>query len=154
MIQTIESDTPSGMLFTDFCEPGDIPDRYGSRKILTCLDCMTGFGIGSDTRLKEIKSDQGAQWEFISFFVIFGPPKVIVVDADRFLKCNVQEDFPIELILIPVYAVERVNQKEIINEGSHNYLNKVQNINSSEKGSLYQWLQVVFFYCMLVTQEQ
>ena len=46
LLHTIESDTPFDVVFLDFLEPGDIPDWDGYRKILTCLDCMTGFGIG------------------------------------------------------------------------------------------------------------
>ena len=45
MIHTIDSNTPFYMVFLYFWEPGDIPDRYGSRKIITCLYYMIGFGI-------------------------------------------------------------------------------------------------------------
>ena len=48
-----------------------------------------------------------------------------------------------ETLLIPVNKVARVNYKEIINEGFHWYLKKVQKINSSEKVSLHQCLQGV-----------
>ena len=46
-------------------------------------------------------------------------------------------------LLILVHAFARGNHKEIINEGFHRYLNKVQNINSADKGSLHQWLKGV-----------
>ena len=52
---------------------------------------------------------------------------------------------PQEKLIIPVHAVERGNHKEIRNKGFHHYLDKVQKINSSYKGSLKQWLQGVFF---------
>ena len=52
MLHTIESDTPSDVVFIDFWYPGDIPYLDGSRKILTCLDCMTVFEIGAATGLK------------------------------------------------------------------------------------------------------
>ena len=58
MPQTIESDNPFDVVFLDFWEPGDIPDQDGYRKILTCLDCMTGFGTGEAIRPKEITPDQ------------------------------------------------------------------------------------------------
>ena len=87
LLQTIESDTPIDVVFLDFWEPGDIPDRDGSHKILTCLDCMTGFEIGASIDLKEITSDQATRWDFGKLFVPFGIPKMIVVDADGlFLK--------------------------------------------------------------------
>ena len=61
MLITIESDTPFDMVFIDFWEPGYIPYWEGSRKILPCLDCMTGFGLGAAIGLKEITSDQAAK---------------------------------------------------------------------------------------------
>ena len=57
-LQAIESDTPVYVVFLDFWEPGYITDRDGSHKILTCLDCMTRFGLVFATVLKEITSDQ------------------------------------------------------------------------------------------------
>ena len=50
-----------------------------------------------------------------------------------------------ENLLIPVHSVARGNQKAIINEGFHSYLNKIQKINSEYKGSLHKWLQGVLF---------
>ena len=47
--------------------------------------------------------------------------------------------------MIPVYAVARFNHKEIRNDGFHCYLNKLQKINSEDKGSLHQCLQGLFF---------
>ena len=56
MLQKIDSDTPFDVLFIDFWEPGEIPYQDESCKILTCLDCMTGFGLGAAIELKEITS--------------------------------------------------------------------------------------------------
>ena len=50
-----------------------------------------------------------------------------------------------DTLMIPVHAVARVKHKLIINEGFNQYLNRVQKINSAYKGSLHQWLRVVFF---------
>ena len=83
MLQTMESDNPFDVVFMNFWEPVDIPDRDGYRKILTCLDCITRFGLGDSTILKEITPYQAAQWDFGNFFVPFGIPKMIVVDADE-----------------------------------------------------------------------
>ena len=73
------------VVFLNFWEPGNIPYRYGYRKILTCLDFMTGFGLGADIGLKEITPDQAARWDFGNFFLPFGLPKLIDVDADGLL---------------------------------------------------------------------
>ena len=69
---------------------------------------------------------------------------MIVVDADGLFSGMFKKTFQ-ENLLIPVHAVTRVNHKAIINEGFHRYLNKVQKINSSDKGSLHQWVQGIFF---------
>ena len=103
LLQTIESDTLFDVVFLDFWEPGDIPDRDGSRKILTCLDCVTVFRIGASTGLKEITSCQAARWGFGNFFVPFGLPKMIIVDLDGLFFWNVQEDFPTDLTNTSTY---------------------------------------------------
>ena len=82
LLQTIESDTLFDVIFIEFWEPGNIPDRDGSRKILTCLNCMTLFGLVAATGLKEITSYQATRWRFGNFFISFGLPKIIVVDTD------------------------------------------------------------------------
>ena len=83
LLQTIDSDNPFDVVFIDLWEPGDIPDWDGSLKILTCLDCMTGSGIGAATGLKEITSYQAIQWDFGNFFFTFWPPEMIVVDVKK-----------------------------------------------------------------------
>ena len=60
MLHTIDSETPFGVVFIEFLDPGDIPYWDGSCKIITWLDCMTDFGIGSSSEMKEITSDQSA----------------------------------------------------------------------------------------------
>ena len=49
---TVYSDTPFYMVSVDLWEPGDIPDQDGYQNILTCMDCMTGFGLGSASGMK------------------------------------------------------------------------------------------------------
>ena len=69
---------------------------------------------------------------------------MIVVDADGLFSGMFKKTFQ-ETLLIPVHAFSRGNQKAIRNEGFHRYLNKLHNINASDKGSFRQWLQGVFF---------
>ena len=64
---------------------------------------MTVFGIGSATGLKEITSDQAARWYFGNFFVPFGIPKIILVDADGIYSGMFKNNFQ-ETLLIPVHA--------------------------------------------------
>ena len=69
---------------------------------------------------------------------------MIVVDADRLFSRFFKKTFQ-ETLLIPVHVDAIGNHKEIINEGFHRYLKKLQKINSEDKGILHQWLQVLSF---------
>ena len=64
---------------------------------------------------------------------------MIVVDADGMFSEMFKKTFQ-ETLLLPVHVVARGNHRAIRNEVFHRYLNKVQEINSSENGSLNQWL--------------
>ena len=65
--------------------------------------------------------------DFGKLFVPFGLPKMIVADADGLFPGMSKKTFQ-ETLLITLHAVARINHKEIINEGFHRYLNKVQRI--------------------------
>ena len=93
LLKTIESDTQFDVVFLDFWESGDIPDRDGFLNILTCLDFMAGFGLGASIGMKEIISDQAARWSFGNFFVTFGLPKIIVVDSDGLFSKMFEKNF-------------------------------------------------------------
>ena len=81
---------------------------------------------------------------FGNFFVPFGLPKMIVVDADGLFDGIFKKTFQ-ETLLITVHEVARRKHKAIINEGFHRYLKKVNNINSMDKAIPHQWFQQVFF---------
>ena len=85
---------------------------------------MTRIELGAAIRLKEITSYQAARWDFGNFFVPFGIPKIIVVDADGIFDGMFKKTFQ-ETLIIPVHAVARGNQKGTRNEGFNRYLNKV-----------------------------
>ena len=140
MLHTIESDTLFDVIFIDLWDPGGIPYQYGSRKILTCLDCMPGFGLGAASGLNQITSDQVTGCAFGNFFFYIWDYK----NDCRVWRWNfygmTKKTFQ-WTIIIPVYAVERGNHKAIRNEGFHIYLNKLKKIKSSDKSSLQQWLQ-------------
>ena len=75
---------------------------------------MIGFGIWEASGTKEIRSENVAQWEFGNLLVPFGPPKMILVDADGnftgMFKINFQDT-----LLIQVHAVSRGKHKAIRN---------------------------------------
>ena len=56
--------------------------------------------------MKENTPDQAARWDFENFFVPFGLPKIIVVDADGFFSGIFKKTFQ-DTLLIPVHAVAR-----------------------------------------------
>ena len=112
MIHKIDSDTPFDVVFLDFWEPGGILYRYGYCKIQTYLDCMTVFGIGSASGMKEITSDQVARCYFEKFFVPFKPQKMIVVDTDECFSGVFKKTLQ-KTLIIPVYEVSRGNHTEI-----------------------------------------
>ena len=124
LLQTIESDTPFVLVFLDFWGPGDTLYQDGSCKILTCLDCIIGFGVEAATVMKKITSDQAVQWAFGNLFVPFGIPKKIVMDADGLFDGNFKKTFQ-DTLIIPVHEVARGKHKSIRNEGFHWYLNKL-----------------------------
>ena len=68
--------------------------------------------------LKKNTSYQVARWPFGNFFVPFGIPKMIVVDARRIFYGMFRNKFP-ETLLILVYEVARVNYKAVVNKGFH-----------------------------------
>ena len=86
---------------------------------------MTGFGMGKDSVPKEIILEQFTGLAFGYFFVSFGIPKMIVVDADELFSGTLNKIFQ-ETLLIQVPAVTRGNHKLIINKIFHCYLNKPQ----------------------------
>ena len=60
--------------------------------------------------MKEITSFHAARWDFGNFFVPFGLPKMIVVDADGLFSGIFKKTFQ-ETLLIPLHAVTRGNHK-------------------------------------------
>ena len=100
---------------------------------------MKGFGIGEAIGMKQNTSYQISRWDFGNFFVPFGIPKMIVVDADRlFLGCQTKPSQ--ETLLISVHEFERGNNNAIINEVFYRYVDKARRINSADKGRLHQCL--------------
>ena len=61
---------------------------------------MTVFGIVSDSVLKDIKLYQVACWDFGNFFVLFGIPKMIIVDADGLFSGIFKKTFHYTLLIL------------------------------------------------------
>jgi hypothetical protein len=114
------------------------PDSYPGN--LTFLDeCFAaGAFLG-----KPITAEVLADVTFSQFFCVFGLPRIIVVDADSKFCGIFTKTF--ENLGIHVEVVLRENHKAVRNERFHRYLNRVQQINTTETGSFFQWKQGVTF---------
>ena len=79
-LHKLESNTPFDIVFLDVWEPGEVAEKDGSHKVLTCLECMMGFAVamvlGSDFSFEML-----ARKAFAAFFMPYGLPKLIIVDA-------------------------------------------------------------------------
>ena len=135
-------DEPFSMIFLDMWKPGDVPEKDGTREVLTMLDGMTGFAAGAFLG-KPITAEVLADITFSQFFCVFGLPRLIVVDADSKFCGIFQKTF--ENLGIHVEVVSRENHKAVRNERFHRYLNRVQQINTADTGSFFQWKQGVTF---------
>jgi hypothetical protein len=135
-------DEPFSMIFLDMWKPGDVPEKDGTREVLTMMDGMTGFAAGAFLG-KPITAEVLADVTFSQFFCVFGLPRIIVVDADSKFCGIFTKTF--ENLGIHVEVVSRENHKAVRNERFHRYLNRVQQINTAETGSFFQWKQGVTF---------
>ena len=68
---------------------------------------MTVLGIGASSGIKYITLDQVARWPFGNIFVLFGLPKMIVVDADGKVSIMFKMTFQ-ETLLIAAHIVARI----------------------------------------------
>lgn len=135
-------DVPFDVVFLDVWSPGDLPEKSGSTKLLTCIDGMTGFADAVDLPIS-VTAESVAVATFAGFFVRNGLPRLIVVDQDGIFKGIFKELY--ELLGIPVQPVSPENHKAVRNERFHRYLNKVEKINTAAHKSYHQWLQGVMF---------
>ena len=115
-LQALEMDVPFDIVFLDVWEPGRIPEEDGSQKVLTFIDCMTGFAAATTLR-DDLSAENMARQAFTSFFVPYGLPQMIVVDAARQFATLFQQLFA--RLLIPVHMVAPENHKAIRNEWFH-----------------------------------
>jgi hypothetical protein len=143
-IETLSCDEPFDCVFLDIWSPGDsVVNKYGDVKVLTYICCMTGFAAGTFLKLSQVNSQTVAMAAFSQFFIPYGLPCLIIVDADKMFQKTFLDLF--RILQVPVEAVSAENHKAVRNERFHRYLNKVERINSADQGSLDQWRQGVLF---------
>jgi hypothetical protein len=141
ILKALDAEVPFDVVFLDVWSPGDIQEKNGEIKILTCLDGMTSFA--GATPVKEMTSTAIARAAFMAFFVPNGLPRLIIFDAGSEFAGPMRE--MCQQLAIPFHQVSKENHKAILCERFHRYLNKVQTINSADSQSLDQWMMGVMF---------
>jgi hypothetical protein len=66
-------DEPFSMIVLDMWKPGGVPEKDGTREVMTIMDSMTGFAAGSFLG-KPITAEVLADVTFSQFFCVFGLP--------------------------------------------------------------------------------
>ena len=72
-LQALVMNVPFDIVFLDVWELGEVPERDGSRKVLTFINCMTGFAATAKLG-RDLSAEAMAQNAFSSFFVPYGLP--------------------------------------------------------------------------------
>ncbi len=140
LLNTLACDVPFDVIFLDIWSPGSMPDKYGTLKVLTGIDCMTGFAMSTFINQGKVDARTIADSALTAFFGPIGLPRLIIVDADSIFAGEFKALF--QILRIPVDPVSKENHKAVRNERFHRYLNKVQRINTADVGSLFQWNKV------------
>jgi hypothetical protein len=115
----------------------------GEQTVLTYLDGMTGFAHAAFLQEAAPSAAAIAVATFTHFFVPFGMPRLVVVDAGGEFAGIFRE--MCRTLLIPIDTAAPENHKAVRNERFHRYLNKVQRINTANKDSMHQWKQGTLF---------
>ena len=141
VLQALSTDAPFDVIALDVWSPGEVPDRLGNAKAITCLDTMTGFA--SVLAVQNISSDNMARNTFAHFFVPNGLPKLVLLDAGSENKGTVSA--MCGALGIRYHMVSPENHNGILCERFHRYLNKVQRITAANTESFTQWAQGIAF---------
>ena len=141
VFQALSTDAPFDVVALDVWSPGDIPDRIGNAKAITCLDTMTGFA--STVAVQDISSDSMARNTFAHFFVPNGLPKLVLLDLGSENKGLVIT--MCGALGIRHHMVSPENHNGVLCERFHRYLNKVQRITAANTESFTQWAQGIAF---------
>ena len=115
-LHALESSTLFDTVFLVVWEPEKVTENNESQKVLTCIDCMTGFAAAVALR-KDILVEVLARKAFAAFFVPYELPRLIIVDSARQFGSLFKKIFT--RLLIPVHMVAPENHKAIRNERFH-----------------------------------
>ena len=126
----------------DVWSPGDLPDKFGYVKVLTMMDCLTGFVIIAFLRF-ELNSMVISQAIMERLICTVGLPLQVVVDSGSEFAGVLST--VLETLKIPREVASPENHCRIRNERFHRVLNKVETINTADFGNFFLWMQGVIF---------
>ena len=142
LIQSITNGSPFHTVYLDTWSPGDLPDKFGHVKILTIMDCLTGFVILAFLRF-EATAQVVAQALMTHLICPFGLPYHIVVDSGPEFKDILPS--VLQLLKIPMEVASPENHRRIRNERFHRLLNAIQTVNTADFGNFFLWMQAAIF---------
>jgi hypothetical protein len=117
ILHTMSCDVPFDVVYLGIWSPGDMPDKYGNVKVLTFIDCMTGFAMATFLSVGDVIDARTIADAALTAFVgAVGLPRLVIVDADGLFAGNCKQLF--HILRIPTYAVSRENHKAVRNETS------------------------------------
>jgi len=141
-LHTLPCDVPFDTVFLDIWSPGEAPDKSDTVKVLTCLDCMTGFAAAAFLRGPDINPRTIAMAAFARFFTTQGLPRLIIVNADKTF-CSAFQTLFYEL-RVQIHTVTIENHVAVLNEHFHKYLYKVEKLNT-DTNNMVLWKQGMLF---------
>ena len=142
LLNSQTSQVPFATVYLDIWSPGDIPDKYGNTKVLTAMDCLTGFVMVAFLQ-SEVSSFSVAQTFLERFVGTVGLPLHVVVDKGNEFAGTFST--VLDTLQIPHETASPENHRRIRNERFHRLLNKVQAINTADYSSFFLWLQGTLF---------
>ena len=142
LLTSITSESPFATVYLDIWSPGDLTDKHGNTKVLTMMDCLTGFVIIAFIRF-ELNALAIAQAIMERLIGTVGLPHKIVVDSGTEFAGILSQ--VLEILKIPKEVASPENHRRIRNERFHRLLNKVQTVNTADFGNFFLWLQAAIF---------
>ena len=142
LLNSQTSQVPFATVYLDIWSPGDLTDKYGNTKVLTAMDCLTGFVMVAFLQ-SEVSSFTVAQTFLEQFVGTVGLPFHVVVDKGNEFAGVFST--VLDTLQIPTETASPENHRRIRNERFHRVLNKIQAINTADYSSFFLWLQGVLF---------
>ena len=142
LLNSQTSQTPFDTIYLDIWSPGDLTDKRGNVKVLTAMDCLTGFVIVALLQ-HEVSANTVAQALMERFVGTIGLPMHIVVDKGNEFAGVLSR--VLDILHIPKETASPENHRRIRNERFHRVLNKAQAINTADFDDFFLWSQGVLF---------